>query len=83
MHQESAHKWLFILLNVGPEAMSVRYECEFTVNEDDLDIQRKGTPTELLPRTFDPFGTLAGSRYVVSVEILSNANTRGHVFILD
>ncbi|TNN48010.1 hypothetical protein EYF80_041782 [Liparis tanakae] len=49
MHQESAHKWLFILLNVGPEAMSVRYECEFTVNEDDFDIQRKGTPTELLP----------------------------------
>ncbi|XP_034418392.1 uncharacterized protein LOC117751007 isoform X2 [Cyclopterus lumpus] len=49
MYQESPQQWLFVLLNIGPEAMTVKYECEVTVNEGDLDIQRKGTPTQLLP----------------------------------
>ncbi|XP_077937345.1 uncharacterized protein LOC144383520 isoform X2 [Gasterosteus aculeatus] len=50
MLQENPQKWLFIMLNIGPEAMTVKYECEFTVNEDDIDKTRKGTPSELLPK---------------------------------
>ncbi|KAM8855027.1 uncharacterized protein AB9W97_020108 isoform 1-T1 [Spinachia spinachia] len=49
MLQENPQKWLFILLHIGPEAMSVKYECEFTVKEDELDLTKTGTPTELLP----------------------------------
>ncbi|KAM8855028.1 uncharacterized protein AB9W97_020108 isoform 2-T2 [Spinachia spinachia] len=28
MLQENPQKWLFILLHIGPEAMSVKYECQ-------------------------------------------------------
>ncbi|KAK9537259.1 hypothetical protein VZT92_004892 [Zoarces viviparus] len=48
MHQENPHKWLFIMLNIGPEAMTKKYECQFTVRTDDLDHTAKGTPTKLL-----------------------------------
>ncbi|XP_058478766.1 uncharacterized protein LOC131455249 [Solea solea] len=48
MHSENPKKWLFILLNIGPEAMDVEYECEFTVTINYLDVERKGrTPTRL------------------------------------
>ncbi|XP_029315356.1 uncharacterized protein LOC115026617 [Cottoperca gobio] len=49
MHQENPKKWLFILLNIGPEAMNMTYECEFTVIKDDLDLTKTGKPTVLLP----------------------------------
>nr|XP_040058482.1 uncharacterized protein LOC120834510 isoform X2 [Gasterosteus aculeatus aculeatus] len=50
MLQENPQKWLFIMLNIGPEAMTVKYQCEFTVNEDDIHKTRMGTPSELLPK---------------------------------
>ncbi|XP_077946713.1 uncharacterized protein LOC120834510 isoform X6 [Gasterosteus aculeatus] len=49
MLKVNPQKWLFIMLNIGPEAMTMKYECEFTVNEDDIHKTRKGTPSELLP----------------------------------
>ncbi|XP_031729310.1 uncharacterized protein LOC116397734 [Anarrhichthys ocellatus] len=49
MHEENPHKWLFIMLNIGPEAMTKKYECGFTVRTDDLDHTETGTPTKLLP----------------------------------
>ncbi|KAL6100446.1 uncharacterized protein ACO6RY_07596 [Pungitius sinensis] len=50
MLRENPQKWLFILLNIGPEAMAVTYQCEFTVKQDYLDLTRTGTTaTELLP----------------------------------
>ncbi|XP_038577241.1 uncharacterized protein LOC119904541 [Micropterus salmoides] len=49
MHEENQYKWLFIMLNVGQEAMNTEYECEFTVKKGNLDYTEKGTPTVLLP----------------------------------
>nr|XP_046260802.1 uncharacterized protein LOC124067476 isoform X2 [Scatophagus argus] len=49
MHQENLNKFLFIILNIGPEAMDMKYECEFTVKKDDLDYTTTGAPTILLP----------------------------------
>ncbi|XP_037644813.1 uncharacterized protein LOC119499732 [Sebastes umbrosus] len=49
MHQESLQKWLFIILNIGPEAMKMTYQCEFTVKIGDIDHDVKGKPTILLP----------------------------------
>ncbi|XP_037343551.2 uncharacterized protein LOC119228299 [Pungitius pungitius] len=49
MLRASPQKWLFILLNIGPEAMAVKYQCVFTVKKDNLDLTRTGTPTQLLP----------------------------------
>ncbi|XP_030283374.1 uncharacterized protein LOC115587596 isoform X2 [Sparus aurata] len=49
MDLESPNKCLFIIFNIGPEAMSMKYECEFTVKENDVDLTKTGTPTTLLP----------------------------------
>ncbi|XP_041806629.1 uncharacterized protein LOC121616071 isoform X3 [Chelmon rostratus] len=49
MHEENSNKCLFIILNIGPEALNMKYECEFTVKKDDLDYTETGTPTILLP----------------------------------
>ncbi|XP_068590246.1 uncharacterized protein si:ch211-67e16.3 isoform X2 [Cebidichthys violaceus] len=49
MYEENPKKWLFIMLNVGPEAMTKKYQCEFTVTTYNLDSTGRGTPTELLP----------------------------------
>lgn len=51
MRLVSPNECLFILVNVGPEAMNVTYECEFTVNKDHLDYTERGKPTRLLPGT--------------------------------
>ncbi|KAK2840246.1 hypothetical protein Q5P01_013986 [Channa striata] len=49
MLSNNPQKWLFILLNVGPEAiMNMVYECEFTLNENNLHETKKGQPTKLL-----------------------------------
>lgn len=53
MHLENPNRCLFIILNVGPEAMAMKYECEFTVKVNDLEYTAKGTPTTLLPGMFD------------------------------
>ncbi|XP_040003663.1 uncharacterized protein LOC120801149 isoform X2 [Xiphias gladius] len=47
MHPENPNKWLFILLNLGPENMTMSYECEFTVRKGHLDYTMKGIPTRL------------------------------------
>lgn len=47
MHEENPKKWLFIILNIGPEAMNMKYECEFTVKKDDIDFTKTGAPTVL------------------------------------
>ncbi|XP_049905454.1 uncharacterized protein LOC126393363 isoform X1 [Epinephelus moara] len=49
MHQVNLKRWLFILLDVGPEAMKITYQCEFTVIIDELEHTKEGTPTRLLP----------------------------------
>lgn len=56
MHEENQYKWLFIMLNVGQEAMNTEYECEFTVKKGNLDYTEKGTPTVLLPGMFNYLG---------------------------
>ena len=38
--------------------MSMKYECEFTVKENDLDHTETGTPTILLPGMFNPLEDL-------------------------
>lgn len=48
MHQENPTKYIFIILNIRPEAMNLTYECEVTMKEKDLDYTEKGTPTRLL-----------------------------------
>ncbi|XP_033966317.1 uncharacterized protein [Pseudochaenichthys georgianus] len=48
MLQKDPNKWLFILLNIGPEAMKMKYECEFTVEEGGLDKTELGDATILL-----------------------------------
>ncbi|XP_022596766.1 uncharacterized protein LOC111218645 [Seriola dumerili] len=47
MYQENPNKFIFILLNIGPEATKVAYECEFTVKTGPLDNTKRGTPTQL------------------------------------
>ncbi|KAA8593064.1 uncharacterized protein LOC116689079 [Etheostoma spectabile] len=49
MLQENPNKWHFIMLHIGPQAMNMKYECEFTVKIGDLDYTETGTPTILLP----------------------------------
>ncbi|XP_078118675.1 uncharacterized protein LOC144525587 isoform X1 [Sander vitreus] len=49
MLEENPNKWLFVILNIGPQAMNMKYECEFTVKINDLDFTKTGTPTILLP----------------------------------
>ncbi|KAI9518816.1 hypothetical protein NQZ68_034597 [Dissostichus eleginoides] len=49
MLQKNPNKWLFILLNIKPEAMKMKYECEFTVEERGLDKTKSGDATILLP----------------------------------
>lgn len=56
MLEENPNKWLFVILNIGPQAMNMKYECEFTVQINDLDFTEKGTPTILLPGMFKTFG---------------------------
>ncbi|KAK1902622.1 Sulfotransferase 2B1 [Dissostichus eleginoides] len=48
MHRKGTKKWLFILFNIGPEAMKMKYECEFTVEEGVLDNTESGKVTTLL-----------------------------------
>lgn len=48
MHEDSPNRCLFIMLNVGPQAMTLKYECEFTIKVDDVDYTKKGTPTILI-----------------------------------
>nr|XP_020477369.1 uncharacterized protein LOC109972688 [Monopterus albus]XP_020477370.1 uncharacterized protein LOC109972688 [Monopterus albus]XP_020477371.1 uncharacterized protein LOC109972688 [Monopterus albus] len=48
MHLENPKKCLFILYNIGPEDMDMSYECEFTININDLHYTKRGTPTRLL-----------------------------------
>ncbi|XP_071339078.1 uncharacterized protein [Trachinotus anak] len=47
MYRENPNKYLFILLNIGPEAMNMTYECEFTVTKGRLDYTNNGRPTTL------------------------------------
>ncbi|TMS06835.1 hypothetical protein E3U43_016594, partial [Larimichthys crocea] len=43
-------KFLFIIFNIGPEDMSMKYVCEITVkDENDLHHTERGRPTTLLP----------------------------------
>ncbi|KAL3055833.1 hypothetical protein OYC64_018518 [Pagothenia borchgrevinki] len=48
MLPQNTNKWLFILFNLGPEAMKMKYECEFTVEEGVLDKTESGKVTTLL-----------------------------------
>ncbi|KAF1382932.1 hypothetical protein PFLUV_G00148960 [Perca fluviatilis] len=49
MLEENPKKWLFVILNIGPQEMNKKYVCEFTVKINDLDKTKRGTPTILLP----------------------------------
>ncbi|XP_062257826.1 uncharacterized protein LOC133966815 [Platichthys flesus] len=49
MYPQYPNKCLFILLNLGPEDMDAKYQCEFTVKKDDIDKTKKGNPTRLRP----------------------------------
>ncbi|XP_047455932.1 uncharacterized protein LOC125017132 [Mugil cephalus] len=48
VYQEKENKYVFILFGIGPEAMRVTYECEITVQNNELDSSVKGTPTRLI-----------------------------------
>ncbi|XP_008300697.1 uncharacterized protein LOC103372761 [Stegastes partitus] len=48
MIEESENKFTFILLNIGPEALNVTYECEFSLNIEEIHHMERGTPTRLL-----------------------------------
>ncbi|XP_067373054.1 uncharacterized protein [Channa argus] len=54
IHSNNPQKWLFILLNVGQEAMNTLYECEFTLVENDLHETETGEPTRLLQGQQEP-----------------------------
>ncbi|KAI9534529.1 hypothetical protein NQZ68_012762 [Dissostichus eleginoides] len=49
MHRKDTKKWLFILFNIGPEAMKMKYECEFTVEEGVLDNSESGKEVTCAP----------------------------------
>ncbi|XP_059198342.1 uncharacterized protein LOC131978650 [Centropristis striata] len=50
MYEESPNKWIFVLLHIGPEALNMKYQCEFSVTQHDLDEKKTGTTlTTLLP----------------------------------
>ncbi|XP_073330413.1 uncharacterized protein [Pagrus major] len=49
MRQQNPNKSLFIIFNIEPEAMNMKYQCEFTVKENDIDYTATGIPTTLLP----------------------------------
>lgn len=55
MHEDGPNRYLFIMLNVGPQAMNLKYECEFTIKVNDVDYTKKGTPTILIAGEFNPF----------------------------
>lgn len=48
LHEDGPNTYLFIILNVGPQAMNLKYECEFTIKVNDVDYTKKGTPTILI-----------------------------------
>lgn len=54
MYQENHNKWLFVMLNIGQEAMNMAYQCEFTVETNNIYEYETGTPTILLPGMFNP-----------------------------
>ncbi|GAA6219140.1 uncharacterized protein LOC120801149 isoform X2 [Lates japonicus] len=54
MYQEIPNKWLFTILNIGPEAMNILYECEFTVIDKNIDHTKRGKPTRLLKGEKEP-----------------------------
>ncbi|XP_034549115.1 uncharacterized protein LOC117819767 [Notolabrus celidotus] len=48
LNKESPNKCHFILFNIRPEAFSMKYQCEFTLNINEVHEQRQGRPTTLL-----------------------------------
>lgn len=58
MYQGIADKWLFIIFNIGPEAMNILYECEFTVLINHIDQIGRGKPTKLLQGMSKPLDDL-------------------------
>ena len=58
MYPENRNKYLFIILNIEEEAMNILYECEITVEKENLDFTERGTPTRLLPGQFSPVNDL-------------------------
>lgn len=67
MRQETPNKILFIILNIGPEEMKLKYQCEFTVTIDDIDYTETGTPTILLPGMFTPLEDLLLSMKIQTI----------------
>ncbi|MEQ2295935.1 hypothetical protein AMECASPLE_019731 [Ameca splendens] len=49
MTEHNPNKFVFILRNVGPEAMEFTYQCEITVTIENVDYTERGTPTKLKP----------------------------------
>ncbi|MED6243149.1 hypothetical protein ATANTOWER_015692 [Ataeniobius toweri] len=49
MIEHNPNKFVFILRNVGPEAMEFTYQCEITVTVENVDHTVTGTPTKLKP----------------------------------
>lgn len=48
MHEDGPNRCVFVILDAGPQAMSMKYECEFTINVNNMDSTKKGTPTILI-----------------------------------
>ncbi|XP_038157356.1 uncharacterized protein LOC119794080 isoform X2 [Cyprinodon tularosa] len=46
-YQENSKKFVFILLNVGPEEMKFSYQCEINVKLGNVNNKSKGKPTKL------------------------------------
>lgn len=51
MYQRSTHKFLFILLEIRSAALSMRYQCQFTVELDRKHVTKTGDLITLLPHS--------------------------------
>lgn len=49
MYSENSNKFIFIILNISEEAINATYQCEITVQQNELDYTKRGKPTQLLP----------------------------------
>ncbi|XP_065818613.1 uncharacterized protein [Labrus bergylta] len=48
VYYKENHKYIFLIFNIRPEEMKIKYVCEFTLNINNLHTTKEGKPTTLL-----------------------------------
>ncbi|XP_060909671.1 uncharacterized protein LOC132986958 [Labrus mixtus] len=48
IYEEKHNKYIFLIFNIGPEAMKIKYVCDFTLNINNIHTAEVGKPTTLL-----------------------------------